>query len=690
MTDIMMPEDEAIEGDEPIDASEDQDGIDRLTMFLQSGDIAGVLSEEEGGKERLASIGAAAIRHFKLDEDSRSEWVDKSKEAMKLARQVADEKTYPWANPSNILYPLISEAAIQFNARSYPAIVNGKNIVKAKINGYDGDGSKQVQGDRVAMHMSWQLSEESPEWEDDTDRLLIMLPIAGSVFRKWWFDPDLGRNRSEVISAEDFVVNQGCKSLSRTPRCSFKFTRYPYEIDEKQRSGEWLDVEIDENSGSDEDAPIQFIEHYTRIDLDEDGYAEPYAVTIHVNTQQVLRIEPCFRPEKVRLKEGKIISIEAETYFAHYQFMPDPDGGFYGLGFGQLLYGTNKAINGVINMLMDAGHMSTLGGGFLGKGASIQGGSLQFKPGEWKKVDTLGGVLAQNIVPLPTKEPSQVMFSLLGMLIESGKSLAATKDILTGENTNAQMPATLGLALIEQGLKVFSAIYKRVHRALHDELKILYRLNQLYTNPQTYFTFLDTKDQIGPEDYSSDDLNVVPVTDPSVVTDMQRLGRAQFLMQFVGNPAMNSQEIINRVLEAAGIEDVKKLFAEQPPVDPKVKEAETKANHEAMRIQIDGRRAMADILVKETQAIKNIADAEAVEVGSQLGFYQAQFNALKEQATQDMSNGQGDTGAGAGVAEGPDNGSGLAVPSGLRPEPSGTVDAGGGNQLAGAIQGGGI
>lgn len=672
--------------------TEQQAAYERLTMLYQSGNIAQVLFEEEGGKETLSRIGETAIRHFKLDEESRADWVEKNKDAMKLARQVADEKIYPWPNAANILYPLISEAAIQFNARSYPAIVNGKNIVKAKINGYDEDGTKQAQGDRIAKHMSWQLSEESPEWEDDTDRLLLMLPIAGSVFRKWWFDPELGRNRSEVISAEDFVVNQGCKSMARTPRCSFKFTRYPYEIEEKQRSGEWLDVEIDEETGIDEDGPIDFIEHYCRIDLDDDDYAEPYVVTVHVNTQQVVRIDPCFRPEKIRLKEKKIISIEAETYFAHYQFMPDPDGGFYGMGLGQLLYGTNKAINGVINMLMDAGHMSTLGGGFLGKGASIQGGTLQFKPGEWKKVDVIGGVLAQNIVALPTKEPSPTLFSLLGMLVDSGKSLAATKDILTGENTNSQMPASLGLALIEQGLKVFSAIYKRVHRALHDELKILYRLNQIYTNPQTYFTFLDSKEQVSPEDYSATDMNVVPVTDPTVVTDMQKLGRAQFLMQFIGNTSMNPKEIMVRVLEAANIEDIPQLFAEQPPIDPKVKEAEVKANHEAMRIKIDGYKALAQILKDETQAIKNIADAEAAEVGQQLAQYQAMFAGMRQQVEQQtgIGDGQDTAGAGPGMAQGAGDGSPMGSHQGPNPEQGGPVDIGNGNPPGGTGSGGGV
>lgn len=657
----------------------------RLTELFQSGNIALMLSEEEGGNERLARIGETAIRHYKLDEHSRKEWIDKNKDALDLARQVAGEKSYPWTNAANVLYPLISEAAIQFNARAYPAIVTGKNIVKAKINGYDREGAKQAQGDRVSKHMSWQLSEESPEWEDDTDRLLIMLPIAGSVFRKWWFDPELGRNRSEVISAEDYVVNQACKSLSRTPRSSFKFSRYPYEVEEKQRSGEWLDVEISEESGEDEDAPINFIEHYCRIDLDDDDYAEPYAVTVHVETMRVVRIEPCFRPEKVRLKEEKIISIEAETYFAHYIFMPDPNGEFYGLGLGQLLYGTNKAINGTINMLMDAGHMSTLGGGFIGKGASVQGGSLQFKPNEWKKVDVIGGTLAQNIVPLPTGEPSQVLFSLLGMLIDSGKSLAATKDILTGENTNAQMPASLGLALIEQGLKVFSAIYKRVHRALHDELKILYRLNQLYTNPETYFTFLDAQEQVSPEDYSDTDMNVVPVTDPSVVTDMQRLGRAQFLMQFIGNPAMNAQEIMTRVLEAANIEDIPKLFAQEPPIDPRVKEAETKANHDAMRVKIEGAKAMSEILKNETQAIKNIADAEAAEIGAQLGQYQAVFANLRQQVEQEAGLGANNAGTGEGMAEGAGDGGAMAGAGPVRQQPSGPMGLGAPDELGGAI-----
>lgn len=668
-------------------------GVQRLLALFQSGNIAALLQDEDGGKERLALIGERAIRHYKLDEDSRKEWVEKNKDAVKLARQVADEKNYPWPNAANIIYPLVSEAAIQFNARAYPAIVDGKNIVKPKIQGNDPEGVKKARGERVAHHMSWQLSEEAPEWEDDTDRLLIMLPIAGSVFRKWWFDAELGRNRSEIISAEDFVVNHGCKSLARAPRKSFKFTRYPHEIEEKIRGGDWLDVDLGQplEAGDDEDAPHEFIEHYCRLDLDDDEYGEPYAVTVHCETQQVVRIDPCFGLDRVTVEGEKVIAIESEVYFAHYCFMPDPDGGFYGMGLGQLLFGTNKAINGVINMLMDAGHMSALGGGFLGKGATLQGGSVSFKPGEWKKVDVTGQQLAQNIVPLPVRDPSSVLFSLLGLLIESGKSLAATKDILTGENVNSQMPASLGLAMIEQGLKVFSAIYKRVHRALKDELGILYRLNGLYLNPNTYFTLLDEAEQVGPEDYAQDDLDVVPVTDPTVVTDMQRLGRAQFLMQFMGNPAMNQQEIMSRILEAASIEDIPKLFAEQPPVDPKVKEAETKANHEFMRIKIDGAVALSEILENETKALKNIADAEAAEVGAQLQTYQAHFNSLKAMIEQETGiGGQGDAGGNPGMAQGAGDAGGMGLPEGLREGPGGGMGVGGAGGPAGAIQGGDI
>lgn len=599
-------------------------GLMRLAELAKSPNIAEEMDEAE-----LSTIAATVIHDYQMDHASRQEWVEENEQGIDFARQVAKAKAYPWPNAANVIYPLIAEAAIQFNARAYPAIVQGKNIAKAKVLGQDPDGKKAAQASRVGRHMSYQLSEEMEEWEEDTDRLLLMLPIVGTVFRKVWFDRDLGRNRSELITPDKLCINNSAKALVRAPRITQEIDLYPYEIQERQQTGLYRDIEVGDPPGEDKDATHLILEQHRRLDLDKDGYAEPYIVTVHKETAKVLSIQAGYRAEGIRMKGGSIAMVRPTTYYVAYNFMPDPKGGFYGQGFGKLLFSTNSAINTVINQLLDAGHMSTLGGGFIANGARITGGGpLQFKPNEWKRIDVTGPSLKDNIVPLPVKEPSPVLFELLQFLVTMGKDLAATKDILTGENVSSQMPATLGLAMIEQGLKVFTAIFKRVHRALGQELKILFNLNRLYLNPQTYFTFEDSPEAIAKEDYDDKSMNIVPVTDPSAVTDMQRLGRAQFLLQFIADPAVNGMEIRKRLFEAASIEDIDKLLAPPQP-DPMVRvNALHKAGQiELMRVQTI--KLWVDMGLTEATAINYLAQARKATMSMNVDQQMAEFDQIE-------------------------------------------------------------
>jgi len=594
-------EDETAEGQEPEAPKLD------LRSLLQMPNIA-----EEVPGEVLARLGAKVCEEFKIDEDSRIKegWTQRHDASLKLAMQVKEAKTYPWPNAANVKYPLITVAAMQFAARAYPAIVDGANVVKGKVLGKPTE-EKRDRADRIGKHMSFQLLEEMPEWEEGTDQLLHILPCTGTVFRKTYFDPAKGRNCSELVTADKLVVNYWAKVDA--PRITQVCEYYPAEIEGKFRSGVWLRQDLGRPMGADndDDAPHTFLEQHRLYDLDDDGYPEPYVCTVHKETQKVVRIVARFDEDGIKANaNGEIYSIEPVEYFTRYWFIPPLDGSYYGLGFGTLLDALNETINSTLNLTLDAAHLANVQGGFIGAGVSMKSGSMRFQPGEWKRVETSGQILKDALVPLPAAGPSNVLFQLLGMLIEAAKDITATKDILTGETQQANTPVGTTLAQIEQGLKVFSSIYKRVHRSLKLELGLLYRLNRLYLEPEAYFAFQDEEGVVAQADYAKEDVDVIPVSDPTVVTDMQRIGRAQYLMQFMGAPGMNAQKIIERALEAASIPDIKELFQEgPPPEDPMVALKREELKLREREVQVKETTGLADVGSKVAGAQKTMTEA---------------------------------------------------------------------------------
>lgn len=645
-----------------------RDPLDQLREYLQADNIATLLTDDE-----LGTIGDKVKREYLIDKASRRDWEDTNKEALQLALQVTKPKTFPWEGAANVKFPLLTSAAIQFAARAYPAIVTGKDVVKSKIVGEDKDGKKRKRGDRVSRHMSWQLTDQMTEWEQDTDKLLHILPISGLCFRKTYYDATLGRAKSELVMPDKLVVNDGARDLETVPRVTQEIQLYPYEIKERMLAGVFRTVEygtaISKDAG-DEDAPHDFLEQHRLLDLDHDGFPEPYIVTCFKETSVVVRILPNFREEQIAVTEdGEIARIERDQYFTKYGLLPNPAGGFHDIGFGRLMGPIGEAVNSAINRLLDAGTLSNMGGGFIGQGARLRGGKLRFKPGEWKPVDVSGAKLRDNLVPLPIKEPSNVLFLLLGLLIEAGKDISSVKDVMTGaEPKAANTPATTTLALIEQGMQVFSAIYKRIYRSLKSEYAKLYRLNARYLDPETYFTVLDTPEAIGPEDYAEGDFDIVPVADPTVVTNMQRLGRAEFLMQFRADPLVNQRELRKRVFEAASIEDIDMLLLEQMPQDPAIAQKADEIEVKKKGLELQYIDIQSKAMERAAKVIKLIAEAEAAEIGPQMEMYKQEMSMLSAWAQGMMKQAEGaenvDQGAVSGVAGKSGNGALPSVPAG--------------------------
>lgn len=669
---------------------------DKLRRWARATNIADELDDSECAK--LAGI---VKREFEIDDTSRAEYLEKYKKWLDFAMQMVQEKTYPWPRASNVVYPLLTSAAIQFAARAYPSIVRDSGVVKGEVVGDDkGEptpdpatggqlqiqgqpqwitqpGEKRARADLVGRHMSWQLLTEQEEWEPQTDRMLVVLPIVGSMFRKSMFDPNLRRNVSETIDATHLVVNYHARSFETAPRKTEIIELYPWEIEERIRSGIFLDDEYgtdtDQKDGTDTDSPVTFLEQHRRYDLDDDGYAEPYIVTISRDSMRLARIRAGYEMAGVEwTNKGTVRRIGQVEYYTKYGFIPSPGSNVYDLGFGHLLYPINEAINTSLNQMFDAGHLQNVGGGFIGSGISLNTGAVRFAVGEYKPVNTMGGTLKDNIFPLPFPGPSQVLFALVQFLVEAGKEIAAVKDIMVGDMPGDNTSGITTLAVIEQGLKVYSAIHKRIHRSLSYEFRKLFRLNRLYLPKESGWLDGDLWRKITREDYGKS-AGVVPVSDPQMVTDMQRMGRAQFLLQFKDDPLFNGREIRIRMLEAANIPDADMLLVQQPPGDPKMalksRELDIRQARETADLMLRQHHDKALMVREIAQAELALAQARKLDNDAQLGWVEQHLERLKLQV--DAAFGAQDAASGGGDGDGANPGAGADLPAipGMAPPP---------------------
>ncbi len=653
----------------------------KLRNLIDADNIAEKLDNDE-----RSWIARKVMEGYELDKSSRSDREEKLEQAMNMALQISSEKNYPWPKSSNIIFPLLTTATMEFAARAYPAIIQGDGVVKGKVIGEDTreepnpedpqgqpiviQGEKAARAERIAEHMNYQLMEQMEEWEEGVDTLLHVLPIIGCCFRKTFYDIELKRSVSELVLPKYLYVNYAAKSLETAPRITQIFELYPNEIKEKQRLGIYLeDVELFYSSGDggldkeedkdfsaqDEESPHLFLEQHRWLDLDEDGYEEPYIVTVHEQSGAVVRIVARYDKDSIIMNKNEVAQIKAEHYYTKYSFIPSPDGGFYGIGFGELLLSINISINTLLNQLIDAGHLAATDKGIIGRGIRMKAGALRFKPNEYKVIDVSGGTVRENVVQLTSQPPSPVLFQLLDLLIQSGKDIAGIKDVLSGEQV-ANIPATTTLSMVEQGLTSFKAIYKRMYRSLKEEFKKLYRLNQLYLPQESYYNVMDNPKAIKREDYNTQDVDVIPIADVSAVTNMQKFAKAQFLNEFRDDPTINREEITRRIFDAMNIEDVDKLIVPPPPPQPdpmmqlnmeligvqidyneaQVKKIENQIELDNMEAYRKGFLTEADINKKNAEGLAAVARAEQAEDGLQGNYYKNILENMNEEGEKDV------------------------------------------------------
>jgi chaperonin GroES len=591
------------------DTETPQDNGSDLDKLLEQTNIAEKLDEE-----LLNRIGNEVYDGYQRDLQSKQQWDRQVDEWVKLAAQVKEEKNYPWPKASNVKYPLLATAAMQFAARAYPSLVpaDGK-IVNFKVVGADPQGMKAARADKLAKHLNYQLLDDMDGWEEEMDRLLIMLPVVGCLFKKTYFDTIKKKNVSKLVGPKDLVVNYWSTSLEDAYRKTEIIPMTKNQIVSYQNAELFCkDVELPDPkypdlpkkidvhgsqapSQLDATTPYVILEQHTAWDLDEDGYAEPYIITIEESSKKVLRIVARFDSDGIiKNDKGDLICIEPVEYYTKYGFIPNPDGGFYDIGFGHLLGPLNESVNTLINQLTDAGTLSNLQGGFIGKGLKLKMGESRFQPGEWKPVNATGDDIKKQIFPIPARDPSETLFKLLGMLVESGKELASVAEIFTGKMPGQNTPATTTQASIEQGMKVFTAIYKRTYRALNKEFKKLFRLNSIYhENFEKAQLVLD--EPIGPQDYDPRSYDVCPSADPTAVSSTQKQMKVQQLGALIPFGTLNIMEVTKRMLEAQEQPNLEALMQQpQPQVDPKVQAVQAK-------MQMDQEKHKLDMVSKQME-----------------------------------------------------------------------------------------
>jgi len=592
-----------LEEEPPVETS-----LDHLQIIAESvGDISPAFSEEE-----LVKLGTDVVEDYERDCTDRQAWADKVKEGLKLASQeeAQADKAYPFDKASNVQYPILTIAATEFNARAYPAIVKGDETVQVKVVGSDKGrpqmmqtpqglipvpqlqpnpetgapepvmgpdgqpqvvwaippGAKTARAQRVKEYLNVVINYRMADWEADTDVMLYQLPIVGCGFRKVWWAKRKGQPAAGYVPALRLVVPMDAKSLETAPRVTEEIPDvYPYLIRQRIASGEYREWDIP-NDHDDAEKPRLLLEQHRLLDLDEDGIDEPYIVTVDKETRHVLKVEAAFSPDDVQKDGETVIEITRQVFYVKYDFFPHPEGKFYGIGFAHLLHSLGSIINTTINQMFDAGHAQIAGGGFIASGLRLQGSNRQntmrWRPGEYKVVTAGAGALKDAIYERTTPQPSAIMFNLLELILGAAKDVAAIKDVTSGDaSNNGQVGTTL--ALIEQGLQVFTAIYKRIYRGLKSEFQRIFELEGRYGDEKTAQDYIDVLDDPLADfaaDFNAADMDIRPVSDPNSVTRLQKMARAQFLQQTgTGNPNVNQHELMRRVYEAADIEDLDKL-----------------------------------------------------------------------------------------------------------------------------------
>jgi hypothetical protein len=553
-----------------------------------SDDFYANLAEEMPDRE-LARISSDLLGEFDANKASRQEWEDAYTNGLELLGFTYDERTQPFRGASAVTHPLLAEAATQFQAQAFNELLPASGPVRTVVMGKEST-SKNQQASRVRQFMNYYITSVMEEYTPDMDQMLFYLPLAGSTFKKTYFDETLGRAVSKFVPAENLVVPYETSDLETCPNITQVVRMSLNDLRKRQIGGSYLDVEVipAQKELSDLEGEMDRIEGLEpnqidydctilecHVDLDLEGYEElddegeptgikvPYVVTLSEDNGQVLSIRRNYQ-EDDELKR-KI------QYFTHFKFLPGF--GFYGLGLIHTIGGLSRTATAALRQLIDAGTLSNLPAGFKARGLRIRDDDDPLQPGEFRDVDAPGGAIRDSLMPLPFKGPDQTLFNLLGFVVEAGQRFATITDLKVGDG-NQQAAVGTTIAMMEQGTRVMSAVHKRLHYAMKQEFKILARVMSESLPQQYPYTVPGGDESIMREDFD-DRVDVVPVSNPNVFSQAQRIIMAQTKLQLASQaPELhNLNEVYRDMYEALGVTDVDRIMKAVPtdepvPIDP--------------------------------------------------------------------------------------------------------------------------
>ena len=533
----------------------------------------------------LEGLGADLVAEFDKDIDDRKEWIKTYVEGLKLLGLKYEERTEPWEGACGVFHPMLTEAVVKFQSEAIMETFPAGGPVKTQIIGKE-TPQKMEASTRVREDMNYELTEVMQEYRPEQEKLLWSLPITGSAFKKVYYDPSLGRQVAMFISAEDMVVPYGASSLESAERVTHVMRKTPNEIAKLQAAGFYSDVSLGEPSNDLDDIEKQkaedqgmsalqddryrILEMHVHLDLpgfeDKDkngeatGIALPYVVTVDKATGLILAI-------RRNWYEDDVLKIKRQ-HFVHYQYVPGF--GFYGYGLIHLIGGYTKSATMLIRQLVDAGTLSNLPGGLKTRGLRIKGDDTPIAPGEFRDVDVPSGSIRDNILPLPYKEPSQVLYTLFNQIVQEGRSFVSAGD-LNVSDMSANAPVGTTLALLERTLKVMSAVQARLHYSMRQEFKLLKVIIADYTPEEYDYEPVEGSRRAKKSDY--DMVEVLPVSDPNAATMAQKIVQYQAVIQLAqGAPQLYNLPLLHRqMIEILGIKNANKLVPiedDQKPTDP--------------------------------------------------------------------------------------------------------------------------
>ena len=590
----------------------------------------------------LYKISSDLKNNFEDDKNSRSDWEKTYTDGLDLLGFKYEERTKPFAGATGVTHPLLSEAVTQFQAQAYKELLPAGGPVRTQILG-DSTPEVEAQAERIKEFMNYQVTCTMQEFDPELDQMLFHLPLAGSAFKKVYYDGTLERAVSKFIPAEDLVVPYLISDLETCMRITHVVKMKRNDLRKNQVSGFYRDIDITPSSGDpseiqEKEDSIVGVEQASfseeeynllemHVDLDIPGFEDtdeqgvptgimlPYIVTIDDDSGEVLSIYRNWdQGDGLRSKK---------QYFTHFKFLPGL--GFYGFGLIHMLGGLSRTATAALRQLIDAGTLSNLPAGFKARGLRIKDDDEALNPGEWRDVDAPGGNLRESLMPLPYKEPSGTLFQLLGFVTEAGRRFAGVTDMMMGEGGSQQQPVGTTMAILERGMKVMSAIHKRLHYAQKVEFKLLSKVFSEYLPAEYPYMVAGGNRMVKQSDFD-DRVDVIPVSDPNIFSMAQRVTLAQTQLQLAqSNPQIhNLHEAYRRMYAALGVQNIEKVLPPPPqpkPSDPAMENAGSLAAQKPVAFpdqdhsaHIRAHRAfMSSSLVRQNPAIMSLLQAHITE-----------------------------------------------------------------------------